>query len=284
MAEKKYYWLKLKNDFFTQKEIKKLRKIAGGDTYTVIYLKIQLLSLQNGGKILFDHVEDSFAEELALELDEDVENVTVTLSFLERYKLIEKVETNEFLLTETVKCIGSESTSAERVRKHRQGKKLLQCNAPVTIGNTEIEKDIELEKEIDTELELEPPKLPKKRKSKKQLETPTVQKHQYAEFVAMTNAEYQALVDNERLGTHTAVNRCIEILDNWKGANGKKYKSDYRAILTWVIDRYEEEKQRENRLNTYNQKTSGGGLNPQAEMARRAIEMLKQQKGQDDES
>ena len=31
---KKYYWLKLKEDFFRQKEIKKLRKIAGGDTYT----------------------------------------------------------------------------------------------------------------------------------------------------------------------------------------------------------------------------------------------------------
>ena len=44
---KKYYWLKLKNDFFTSKEMKKLRKIAGGDTYTIIYLKLQLLSLQN---------------------------------------------------------------------------------------------------------------------------------------------------------------------------------------------------------------------------------------------
>ena len=36
---KKYYWLKLKEDFFRDKKIKKLRKIAGGDTYTIIYLK-----------------------------------------------------------------------------------------------------------------------------------------------------------------------------------------------------------------------------------------------------
>ena len=40
---KKYYWLRLKNNFFQQKEIKKLRKIAGGDTYTIIYLKLTFL-------------------------------------------------------------------------------------------------------------------------------------------------------------------------------------------------------------------------------------------------
>ena len=40
---KKYYWLKLKKDFFNSKEMKKLRRIAGGDTYTVIYLKMQLV-------------------------------------------------------------------------------------------------------------------------------------------------------------------------------------------------------------------------------------------------
>ena len=49
---KKYYWLKLMNDFFTQPRIKKLRKIAGGDTYTIIYLKLQLLSLKTNGVLV----------------------------------------------------------------------------------------------------------------------------------------------------------------------------------------------------------------------------------------
>ena len=43
---RKYYWLKLKDDFFKSRVIKKLRKIAGGDTYTIIYLKMQLLSIK----------------------------------------------------------------------------------------------------------------------------------------------------------------------------------------------------------------------------------------------
>ena len=46
MAEKKYYWLKLGDEFFGDKTIKKLRKIAGGDTYTIIYLKMLLLAVK----------------------------------------------------------------------------------------------------------------------------------------------------------------------------------------------------------------------------------------------
>lgn len=60
-------------------------------------------------------------------------------------------------------------------------------------------------------------------------------KEKYADFVSMTNAEYQVLV--AKVG-ESGAKRCIEILDNYKGANGKRYKSDYRAILNWVIDRY----------------------------------------------
>ena len=42
---KRYYWLKLRDDFFTSKRIKKLRKIEHGDTYIIIYLKMQLKAM-----------------------------------------------------------------------------------------------------------------------------------------------------------------------------------------------------------------------------------------------
>lgn len=56
----------------------------------------------------------------------------------------------------------------------------------------------------------------------------------YADFVSMTETEYQKLV-----GEHgePATKKMIEVLDNYKGSKGKKYKSDYRAILNWVVDR-----------------------------------------------
>lgn len=152
---KKYYWLKLKEDFFRDKKIKKLRSIAGGDTYTIIYLKMQLLSLKNEGKLFFENVEDSFIEEIALEIDEKIEDVKVCVLYLIKTGLIEVVDESEYVLKQTQECIGSESASAERVRRLRekQKQKALHCNALVTNCNTEIEieKDIDIEKDVDVE-------------------------------------------------------------------------------------------------------------------------------------
>ena len=64
----------------------------------------------------------------------------------------------------------------------------------------------------------------------------------FAEFVKMTNAEYDALI--QKFG-ESDTKRMIEILDNHKGANGKEYESDYRAILSWVTDRLNKEKAKE---------------------------------------
>ena len=100
MAEKKYYWLKLKEDFFRQPRIKKLRKIAGGDTYTVIYLKMQLLSLKNEGMLVFEGIEDDFIEELALTIDEDSDNVRFTVLYLINQGLMEEVRKDEYALPE----------------------------------------------------------------------------------------------------------------------------------------------------------------------------------------
>lgn len=148
---KKYFWLKLKEDFFDKRVIKKLRKIAGGDTYTIIYLKLQLLAMKNDGKLFFEGVEENFPEEMALELDEDAENVKITLMYLEKNNLIETLSENEFLLPEVIESTGSESSAAARVRKHRENKKALQCNTNVTECNKNVtlEKEKEIDKDID---------------------------------------------------------------------------------------------------------------------------------------
>lgn len=116
---KRYYWLKLPDDFFRQKPIKKLRRIAGGDTYTIIYLKMLLVSLKNEGKLFFDGVEENFTEEIALELDEEEENVKVTVQFLMAQGLLQLIDESEYELTECSRMVGSESASAERMRRLR---------------------------------------------------------------------------------------------------------------------------------------------------------------------
>ncbi len=153
---KRYYWLKLQDEFFASKRIKKLRKIAGGDTYTIIYLKMQLLSMKTNGVLEYTGLEKTFAEELALDLDEDPDNVTVTVNYLLSCGLLETSDNTEYFMPYAVLNTGKEGASAKRVREYRE-RKALQCNADVTevkrIGNgeKEIEKDkeIELEKRVD---------------------------------------------------------------------------------------------------------------------------------------
>lgn len=72
-------------------------------------------------------------------------------------------------------------------------------------------------------------------------------KYKYAEFVSLTRDEYAKLCAQY---SDEGAKRMIEILDNYKGANGKRYKSDYRAILNWVVDRYNEEQQNGNKRKT----------------------------------
>lgn len=151
---KRYWWLKLKEDFFRQVEIKKLRKIAGGDTYTVIYLKMMLLSLKNEGHIAYECPESEFIENLALDIDEDEENVSVTVAFLRKHNLlVESDFESDVSLPKAAEAIGSETAVAERVRKHREKMKALQCNTAVTdmkqLGNVDIEKEKERELELE---------------------------------------------------------------------------------------------------------------------------------------
>lgn len=153
---KRYFWLKLKDDFFRQKEIKKLRKIAGGDTYTIIYLKMLLKSLSNDGVLYFEGVENDFIEELALDIDEHEENVAVTVQFLISHGILVEVSDDEYLLTTCADMVGSESASAKRMRKHRKlietqqsyalpshsDSDVTNCDIRVTTCDTEKEKEI----------------------------------------------------------------------------------------------------------------------------------------------
>lgn len=155
MSGKRYYWLKLQKDFFNSKRIKKLRKLAGGDTYTIIYLKMQLLSMETDGVLRWSGLEDDFASELALDLDEKPENVAVTLQYLLSCGLAETEDNVKFFLPWVEKNTGSEDAGTQRVREYRARQKALQCNADVTqvkrVGN--VEKEIELEKESEIERE-----------------------------------------------------------------------------------------------------------------------------------
>ena len=149
LKNKRYFWIQLAQDFFKSKEMKLLRKIAGGDTHTIIYLKMMLISLEDGGHIYYDGLADNLAEEIALVIDENVEDIKITLIFLESKGLLTRKNDRDYFLEQVPEMVGSETATARRVRKFRENKQALQCNADETKCNG----DIDIDKEIDIEIE-----------------------------------------------------------------------------------------------------------------------------------
>lgn len=153
---KAYYWLKLKKDFFDDPKILKIRSVAGGDTYTCIYLKLLLKSLDNDGVIFFDGIEPTIEAEIALKIREQEINVKAAMAIFESLGLLQKGEGEDVRLPEAASLSGKECDSAKRVREFRAKQKevkALHCNGAVTSGNENVtlEKELEKEKEKETE-------------------------------------------------------------------------------------------------------------------------------------
>lgn len=215
---------KIKRRIFHRQKDKKVkeniwRRISGGDTYTIIYLKLLLLSLKDEGKLYYDGVESDFIKELALTIDETDDDVMVTVNYLINQGLLEVVtENDEYYLTEIPNLIGSETAWAEKKRRYRQNKqRTLSLMSPTHVRQEiDIEKDIEIDKEREID-----------KKS-----TPIF----YGEFknVRLSKEEYKNL--KEKLNSHTDI--MINKLSRYMESSGKTYQNHYVTILKW----YEEDK------------------------------------------
>lgn len=126
--EGRLFWLKLEQTFFGQKEIKALRRIEGGDTYTLIYLKMMLASLADNGKLFYDGFGNTFADEMSLALDEDLDVVEATINFLSQYGLLAKTSETEYQLTAVLGMTGSKSEAAVRKAKSRENQRQAMCD------------------------------------------------------------------------------------------------------------------------------------------------------------
>ena len=138
--------------------------MAGGDTYTIIYLKMQLLALNNDGIITWTGLEENIADELALDLDEAADDIKVTLTYMLHCGLCETSDNVNFFLPYVVQNTGSEGSSAKRMREKRAREKALsegdRHNVRTMCGqcaemceNRYGEKDKEKEEEGDIEQE-----------------------------------------------------------------------------------------------------------------------------------
>ena len=143
--EKRYWWLKMEHDFFEQKEMKALKRMAAGYVYTTIYLKLLLKSLKNNGSLYFESSEDDFVSELAFDIDETVEDVGAVFDFLKRKGLLVEISEDEVSLPGAIQRIGSKTQSAVRKERQRAREKVSE-NVTMSRSDVTLSQDSHVEK------------------------------------------------------------------------------------------------------------------------------------------
>ena len=159
--EKKYYWLKLKRDFFKRHDIRIIEEMPNGKDYILFYLKMLIESIDHEGELRFSETIPYNEQMLSVVTNTNVDIVKSAMKIFIDLNMIDILDDSTIYMAEVTKLIGSETAGASRVRKHRAKQKMLQCNANETKCNIEIELEKEKEQEIYIEKDVDKSDKPK---------------------------------------------------------------------------------------------------------------------------
>ena len=230
MAEGKFYWLKLKRDFFKRHDIRIIEAMPNGKDYILFYLKLLLESIDHEGKLRFSETIPYNEQMLSVITNTNVDVVKAAMDIFIELQMMEVQDDKTIYMQEVKKLIGSETKSAERVRRFRENQKMLQCNADVTKCNIEIEKDIE----IDIEKEGEGEKGPE---TSGPSTTPTSPLEKMGgrigqNVLMLTEEQSEDLLDRLSIDEYDLY--CKKLSDYIIAHPEKTFKSHYATILKWV--------------------------------------------------
>lgn len=117
---KKYYYLKLKEDFFDSDEMLILESMENGTEYSLILLKMYLRSLKGDGRLMYKNLIPYTPETLEAVLKHDKEVIQKAIEKFKELKLIEVLDGGAIFMTDIQNFIGASSTEADRKRAYRE--------------------------------------------------------------------------------------------------------------------------------------------------------------------
>ena len=236
-SNKRYYWLKLHEEFFNQQALKYIRRLPEGEKITIIYLKLLLMSLKTDGYIYLEGLYPTIEEEIALALDEELMSVQFSLAALEKAGLLERGDSDdwEVYMTKIPEMTGiwSETASTQRSRISRARKAGLledknSQGVALQHGCSKMQQKCITEKEIEKETETD---------TEKERESDGSGPHFYGvnRNVILSDAEYESLkkLYPDYLGK-------IDYFSAYMANTGKQYENHYLTILQWA--KYDEQK------------------------------------------
>ncbi len=247
----RFYWLKLKRDFFKKHKMVILEAMPNGKEYSLFYLKLMLESLDHEGRLRFNDQIPYDENMLAAVTNTNIDVVRSAIKVLQQLELLEILDDQTIYMTEVSRLIGSavDSPEANRVRKFRESKTLALQNVTqsVTKCNESIENKSIDKKENSISKE---DRVKEKDQSTSDftpdLEEKKVVKHKFGKFenVLLTDEEHQKLLALEE------GQEAIDFMSEYRAYKGYKAKSDYLAIKKWVFDALKEQRRKQERLNS----------------------------------
>ena len=166
MAEGKFYWLKLKKDFFKRHDIKIVKSMPNGKDYILFYMQLLLESIDHEGALRFSETIPYDENMLSTITDTNIDIVRSAMKIFTQLGMIEVLDDQTIYMCEVSKMIGSETAAAgrKRAQRERDAARLAAGNDAETLRltsncdnvttpsqNSHIEIEKEKEKEIDIE-------------------------------------------------------------------------------------------------------------------------------------
>ena len=236
MAEsKKYYWLKLKRDFFKRHDIRIVESMPNGKDYILFYLKLLLESIDHEGTLRFSETIPYNEQMLSVVTNTNIDTVKSAMKLFIELNMMTVFDDQTIYMTEVDKLIGSaaDNDNANRVRRCREKKKQLALQSvteDVTKCNESKSKEKEIHKESDIEVEAEV--------EEPAATTTTTEENQLKclggslgkGVVYLTDRQLGDLMD--RLGLD-AFNRYVDRLATFIIDKKAHVKSHYETILKW---------------------------------------------------
>ena len=225
MAGKKFYWLKLKRDFFKRHDIRIIESMPNGKDYILFYLKLLLESIDHEGELRFSDAIPYNEQMLSVITDTNIDIVRAAMKLFVDLKMLEVMDDQTIYMMEVEKLIGSETKWAEKKRVQRQKEDNVPKLSPKC--PTEIEKEKEKEKDKDKETEQEeeieeaaPPPSPK----------PVRHKYGAYKNVLLSDEDYTKL----QAEFPRDWSERIERLSEYIASTGKSYKNHLATIRSWA--------------------------------------------------
>lgn len=218
MAEKKkYYWLKLKRDFFKRHDIRIVESMPNGKDYILFYLKLLLESIDHEGTLRFSETIPYNEQMLSVVTNTNIDTVRSAMKLFIELNMMTVFDDQTIYMNEVDKLIGSETNWARQKREQRLGVD----NVHQLSTSCPPEKDKEKYKDTDTEVEV--------------VATPFATDCDTTCAVILSMAQEAELI---RIMGETECRRYIEKLWRFMRDKGAKVKDHYATILKW----YEEDK------------------------------------------